>query len=79
MSGKSVGESTEPLAAPKRSPTRGQATWEKSLPISVGGGETRQVTASGADEAAKQYMQRHYNSVCARASGVGGSGIFTEA
>gem|GEM_PF-5667082 len=41
MSGKSVGESTEPLVAPKRSPTRGQANWEKSPPISVGGGETR--------------------------------------
>ncbi len=32
-----------------------------------------------ADEVAKQYVARHYNSLRARASGVDGPGIFTEA
>jgi hypothetical protein len=45
MSGKSVGESTEVLAAPWCSPTPGQASQEKlqsiEAPALVGSGETR--------------------------------------
>lgn len=75
MSGKSAGESTEALAVPKRSPTRWQANQEKTLsvaaPVASGSDETWQVPVRVADEAAKRYTQRHYNSARARASGVG--------
>jgi len=44
MSGKSAGESTEILAVPERSPTRGQASQEKKLfegtPVPTGSVET---------------------------------------